>query len=149
MTSLDTSRALALAREVETALQSDDHGEFLRRMYGNQPDRWRDDLTGFNRLRVITNALTRLRICTVTGKMEFAHKGAPAGLPRGYRPWFNIPHRSSRATTVIFGHWAALGLYVDSNVAGLDTGCVWGRELTALRLADRRIFQCAAAARAR
>ena len=143
------SKALALAREVESALAGDNYREFLRHMYGNQPDRWRDNLTGFDRLRVITNALTRLRICTVAGKMEFTHKGEPAGLPRGYRPWFMIPRRLSRATTVIFGHWAALGLYMDENVAGLDTGCVWGRELTALRLADGRIFQYAAAARAR
>jgi bis(5'-nucleosyl)-tetraphosphatase (symmetrical) len=143
------SKALALAREVEAALQSDDHGEFLRHMYGNQPDRWRDNLRGLDRLRVITNAFTRLRLCTVKGRMEFAHKGNPADPPRGYRPWFNVPRRRNRGTTVIFGHWAALGLYMDSNVAGLDTGCVWGRELTALRLADRKIFQCAAAARAR
>ena len=143
------ARALTLAREVEAALQSDDYGEFLRHMYGNQPAGWRDNLRGFDRLRVITNAFTRLRLCTVTGRMEFAHKGKPVDLPRGYRPWFNIPRRRNRATTVIFGHWAALGLYLDSNVAGLDTGCVWGRKLTALRLSDRKIFQCAAAARAR
>jgi bis(5'-nucleosyl)-tetraphosphatase (symmetrical) len=141
--------ALTLAREVETALRSDDYGDFLRHMYGNQPDRWRGNLTGFDRLRVITNALTRLRLCTATGQMEFTHKGKPADLPRGYRPWFDAPRRRNRATTVIFGHWAALGLYMNSNVTGLDTGCVWGRELTALRLADGKIFQCAAAARAR
>jgi bis(5'-nucleosyl)-tetraphosphatase (symmetrical) len=142
------AKALALAREVEAALQSDDCGEFLRHMYGNQPDRWRDNLTGFDRLRAITNVLTRLRLCTASGKMEFAHKGAPTGLPRGYQPWFDAPRRRNRATTIIFGHWAALGLYVDSNVVGLDTGCVWGRALTAFRLADGKLFQCAAAARA-
>jgi bis(5'-nucleosyl)-tetraphosphatase (symmetrical) len=143
------AQALALAREVEAALQSADHDEFLRHMYGNQPDRWRDNLTGIDRLRVITNVMTRLRLCTPQGKMEFAHKGKPVDLPRGYLPWFAAPQRRHRATTVIFGHWAALGLYLDSNVAGLDTGCVWGRELTALRLADRKIFRCPAAARAR
>ncbi len=143
------AKALALAREVEAALQSDDHDEFLRHLYGNQPDRWRDNLTGIDRLRVITNAFTRLRLCTVKGTMEFAHKGKPVDLPRGYLPWFKVPRRRHRATTVIFGHWAALGLYMDSNVAGLDTGCVWGRDLTALRLSDRKLFRCAAAARAR
>ena len=143
------AKSLALAREVEAALRSDDHGEFLRHMYGNQPDRWRDNLTGFDRLRIITNAFTRLRICTAKGKMEFAHKGAPADLPRGYRPWFDAPRRRNRATTIIFGHWAALGLYMDANVVGLDTGCVWGRDLTAFRLSDAKIFQCAAVARAR
>jgi bis(5'-nucleosyl)-tetraphosphatase (symmetrical) len=143
------AKALALAREVEAALKGDEHNEFLRHMYGNKPTRWRDDLTGFDRLRVIINAFTRLRLCTAAGRMEFAHKGSPDDPPRGYRPWFQIPRRRNRATTVIFGHWAALGLYLDSNVMGLDTGCVWGRELTALRLSDRKIFQCPAAARAR
>jgi bis(5'-nucleosyl)-tetraphosphatase (symmetrical) len=143
------AKALALGREVEAALKSDEHDEFLQHMYGNKPACWRDDLTGFDRLRVITNAFTRLRLCTAAGRMEFAHKGSPVDLPRGYRPWFEVPRRRNRGTTVIFGHWAALGLYLDSNVMGLDTGCVWGRELTALRLSDRKIFQCAAAARAR
>lgn len=143
------SKARGLAREVETALQRDGHDDFLRQMYGNQPDRWRDDLTGVDRLRVITNVFTRLRLCTADGKMEFAHKGAPTHLPRGYRPWFSAQRRRNRATTIIFGHWAALGLYMKDNVAGLDTGCVWGRDLTAFRLADGKLFQCAAVARAR
>jgi bis(5'-nucleosyl)-tetraphosphatase (symmetrical) len=143
------AQALKLAREVETALQSDGHDAFLRNMYGNQPDRWRDDLTGIERLRVITNVMTRLRVCTVDGKMEFAHKGKPVNLPRGYLPWFRVPRRRSRGTPVIFGHWAALGLYTESNVIGLDTGCVWGRELSALRLSDRQLIQTAYAARAR
>ena len=142
-------QALGLAREVESALQRDDYDEFLRHMYGNKPDRWRDDLTGIDRLRVITNVFTRLRLCTASGRMEFAHKGEPVNLPRGYRPWFSAPRRRNRATTIIFGHWAALGLYMERNVVGLDTGCVWGRALTAFRLKDGKIFQCAAAARAR
>lgn len=136
-------KALALAREVEAALRADDHGDFLREMYGNRPNRWRDDMKGIARLRVITNAMTRLRLCTVDGAMEFAHKGKPVDLPPGYMPWYSVPRRRSRATPVIFGHWAALGLYTESNVFALDTGCVWGRELSALRLADRKLFQCA------
>ena len=142
-------KALKLAREVESALRSDGYDEFLRQMYGNQPDRWRDDLTGIPRLRVITNVMTRLRICTVDGRMEFAHKGKPVNLPRGYMPWFSVPRRRSRGTPVIFGHWAALGLYTESNVIALDTGCVWGRALSALRLSDRQLYQHACAARAR
>ncbi|MEO7728961.1 MAG: symmetrical bis(5'-nucleosyl)-tetraphosphatase, partial [Burkholderiales bacterium] len=141
-------KALALAREVEAALQSDDYDDFLRQMYGNQPDRWRDNLTGIDRLRVITNVFTRLRLCTPDGRMEFAHKGAPTRLPRGYLPWFEAPRRRNRTATILFGHWAALGLYTESNVVGLDTGCVWGRALTAFRLADGKLFQCAAVARA-
>jgi len=142
-------KALKLAREVESTLRGDGYDEFLRQMYGNQPDRWRDDLTGIPRLRVITNVMTRLRICTVDGKMEFAHKGKPVNLPRGYMPWYTVPRRRSRGTPVIFGHWAALGLYAGSNVFALDTGCVWGRALSALRLSDRQLFQrsCAAPAR--
>jgi bis(5'-nucleosyl)-tetraphosphatase (symmetrical) len=141
--------ALKLAREVEAALQNDDHDEFLRQMYGNQPDRWRDDLTGIDRLRVITNVMTRLRICTVDGRMEFAHKGKPVNLPRGFMPWYSVPRRRNRGTPVIFGHWAALGLYTESNVFALDTGCVWGRALSALRLSDQLLLQCACGSRAR
>ncbi|MEK7230634.1 MAG: hypothetical protein AAB115_01295, partial [Pseudomonadota bacterium] len=111
-----------------------------------QPDRWRDDLTGIPRLRVITNVMTRLRICTVDGKMEFAHQGKPVNLPRGYMPWYSVPRRRSRGTPVIFGHWAALGLYTGSNVFALDTGCVWGRALSALRLSDQLLLQCACGA---
>ena len=142
-------KALRLANEVEVALQGDDYVNFLRHLYGDQPDRWRDDLTGVDRLRVITNVLTRLRICTVEGKMEFSHKSGPTGLPRGYMPWYCVPRRRSRATPVICGHWAALGLYTGFNVFALDTGCVWGGELSALRLSDRQVYRYVRAARAR
>ena len=140
------AKALKLAREVELTLRGEDCDEFFRHMYGNQPDRWRESLKGYDRLRVITNVLTRLRLCTADGKMEFAHKGSPADAPRGYVPWFTVPRRRHRSTTVVFGHWAALGLYINHNVAGIDTGCVWGRHLTALRLSDRTLFQSSAAA---
>ncbi len=143
------AKALKLAREVEVALRGDAYDDFLRHMYGNQPDRWRDDLAGIERLRVITNVMTRMRICTVDGKMEFAHKGKPVNLPRGYLPWFSVPRRRSQGTPVIFGHWAALGLYTESNVIALDTGCVWGGALSALRLSDRKLYQHAAAELAR
>ena len=133
-------KALGLAREVEAALQHDDYGEFLRHMYGNKPGRWRDDLEGFDRLRVITNAFTRLRLCTAEGRMEFSHKTGPTHMPRGFMPWFEVPRRRHRATKILFGHWAALGLYTKSNVACLDTGCVWGRTMTAMRLRDGKLF---------
>lgn len=136
------SRALALAREVEAALQGPDHGEFLRQMYGNAPVQWRDDLAGYDRLRVIVNAMTRLRLCTPDGRMEFTHKTAPQDMPAGYLPWFDIPGRASSDTPVLFGHWAALGLTLRPDVLCVDTGCVWGRRLTALRLEDRRLFHC-------
>jgi bis(5'-nucleosyl)-tetraphosphatase (symmetrical) len=140
------AKAAALATEVEAALQGDGRNEFLRQMYGDQPDRWSDDLQGIDRLRVVTNVLTRLRICTPDGKMEFRHKEKPDDLPPGYAPWFSIPGRRSRDTSIICGHWASLGLYMESNVISIDTGCVWGRELTAVRLEGRQIFQTSCSA---
>ena len=137
-------QALALAREVEVALRGTDHDELLRVMYGNEPRAWRDDLVGYARLRVIINAMTRLRLCTASGEMEFRHKLAPTSdtMPDGYLPWYDAPRRASRDTPVIFGHWASLGVLVRPDVIALDSGCVWGRKLTALRLEDRRLFQC-------
>jgi bis(5'-nucleosyl)-tetraphosphatase (symmetrical) len=135
------SRALELAAEVEAALRAPTYRSFLARMYGNHPERWSDALAGHDRLRVIVNAMTRMRLCTVEGEMEFAHKGRPKQLPAGYLPWFDVPERRSRDTPLIFGHWSALGLIKRPDLFGLDTGCLWGRRLTALRLEDRRLFQ--------
>lgn len=135
------SRALELAAEVETALRAPTYRSFLARLYGNHPERWSDALTGHDRLRVIVNAMTRMRLCTAEGEMEFTHKGRPKALPAGYLPWFDVPERRSRDTPLIFGHWSALGLIKRPDVFGLDTGCLWGRRLTALRLEDRRLFQ--------
>ena len=136
------AQALALAREVETALQGPDYQEFIRHMYGDTPTRWRDDLAGFDRLRIITNAMTRMRLATADGELEFTHKIGLDSVPRGFMPWYDVPGRASRDTAIIFGHWAALGLIVRDDVIGLDSGCVWGRALSALRLNDRRIVQC-------
>jgi len=136
------ARALALGREVEDALRGEGYHDFLRHMYGNEPVRWRDDLSGYDRLRVITNAMTRLRLCLADGTMEFSHKTGLDDMPPGYMPWFDVPDRASRDTALITGHWAALGLVVRPDMLALDTGCVWGRRLTAVRIEDRRIFQC-------
>lgn len=136
------AQALALAREVEAALQGPDYGEFLNRMYGNEPAHWDEAHSGYERLRVVVNAMTRLRLCTTEGTMEFTHKTGLQGMPAGYLPWFDIPGRASRGTPLIFGHWAALGLLQRPDLFGLDSGCVWGRRLSALRLEDRRLFQC-------
>lgn len=134
-------QASALAHEVETALRRDDYADFLAHMYGNQPDAWDDELKGYKRLRVITNALTRMRICTDKGEMEFDFKAEMHKIPQGYRPWFEVPNRASTEATVIFGHWSALGLMVKDNVIALDTGCLWGGPLTAIRLEDRQVIQ--------
>lgn len=136
------AQAMALAREVEAALQGPDYGEFLNCMYGNAPAQWHDDLRGYDRLRVIVNAMTRLRLCTPDGVMDFTHKTGLDSAPAGYLPWFDVPGRASSDTPVLFGHWAALGLTLRPDVLGLDSGCVWGRRLTAVRLEDRRVFQC-------
>jgi bis(5'-nucleosyl)-tetraphosphatase (symmetrical) len=136
-------QAAGLAREVETALRGDDYATFLARMYGNNPHGWSDDLTGYKRLRVITNAFTRLRICSPQGEMEFRFKGEVENIPAGYLPWFDVSGRKSRDATVIFGHWSALGLKVKPRVIALDTGCLWGGPMSAIRLEDRRLFQVA------
>jgi bis(5'-nucleosyl)-tetraphosphatase (symmetrical) len=134
--------ALTLAREVEDALRGPAWREFLREMYGNEPVGWSDALRGYERLRVIVNAMTRLRLCAPDGAMEFSHKLGLENAPAGYVPWYDAPGRASAGTTIVFGHWAALGLVVREDVVALDTGCVWGRKLSALRLDDRRIDQC-------
>ncbi len=133
--------SLALAGEVSAALAGPQRREFLHNLYGSKPDRWSPDLKGWDRLRVIVNAMTRMRFCSPEGRMEFKAKGRVDAPPSGYLPWFQVPGRRSRACTVLFGHWSALGYWDRDGVVGLDTGCVWGGTLTALRLEDRRVFQ--------
>jgi bis(5'-nucleosyl)-tetraphosphatase (symmetrical) len=135
-------KALSLAREVEAALRGDHYREFLAHMYGNTPNAWDEALTGYDRLRVIVNAMTRLRLCDSNGRMEFSHKEGLADAPAGYFPWFEVPGRANAGTPIVCGHWAALGLVLAGDLLSIDSGCVWGRELTALRLEDRRIAQC-------
>lgn len=133
--------AMGYAAEVEYALQAPDYVGFLENMYGNEPNQWQVSLTGFDRLRVITNALTRLRICSESGEMEFKFKGDLADIPKKYMPWFDVPNRKSLDHTILFGHWSALGLQHRNNVHALDTGCLWGGHLTALTLETKAITQ--------
>jgi bis(5'-nucleosyl)-tetraphosphatase (symmetrical) len=130
-------KASKLAREVEAALAARDYPDFLRNMYGSTPDEWSDSLTGWDRLRVIVNAMTRMRFCTRAGKMDFKAKGKKA--PPGYVPWFEARARNEKR--LVSGHWSALGLNLDERAALLDSGCVWGGPLTALRLEDRVLYQ--------
>ena len=139
--SWSVEKALSLAREVEDALRGGNYRELVVRMYGNQPLQWRDDLRGLDRLRVIINAMTRLRVCTEQGVMEFAHKGKPENAPPGYLPWYDVPGRVNRDATIICGHWSALGLLLRENLLALDTGCLWGGNLSAVCLENRRVFQ--------
>jgi bis(5'-nucleosyl)-tetraphosphatase (symmetrical) len=135
------ARVLALAGEVETVLASTDREPFLRVLYGDDPHAWRDDLEGFDRLRAIVNALTRLRFCTSDGRMEFREKRGAAHAPPGFAPWFLHEPRRSASSLLICGHWSTLGLVLAPNVLMLDSGCLWGGPLTAMRLSDRRVYQ--------
>ncbi|HET9047073.1 MAG TPA: symmetrical bis(5'-nucleosyl)-tetraphosphatase [Casimicrobiaceae bacterium] len=133
--------ALALSREVEAVMAGADRRAFLEALYGDEPRRWRDDLTGVDRLRAIVNVCTRLRYCTADDTMEFREKRGPAHTPDGFRAWFAQPARKSAEAMVMCGHWSALDLMLAPNVAMLDSGCVWGGPLTAIRLPDRRVYQ--------
>lgn len=135
------AQARSLAGEVETVLQGPGWHRFLTRLYGNQPSRWNETLAGDDRLRAIVNAMTRLRVCTREGAMDLSFKGEPGELHGNRIPWFDIPQRASATHTIVCGHWSALGLHLGEKVLCLDSGCVWGRSLTAVRLADRRLFQ--------
>jgi bis(5'-nucleosyl)-tetraphosphatase (symmetrical) len=133
--------AVMLSREVEAVLAGPGHDAFLATLYGNEPRTWRDDLAGPDRLRAIVNACTRMRFCTADGTMEFSEKRGPAFAPDGFRPWFTHPGRASSGTTVVCGHWSTLELMLAPNVLMLDSGCLWGGALTAVRLDDGRLFQ--------
>jgi bis(5'-nucleosyl)-tetraphosphatase (symmetrical) len=129
---------LALARELEGILQSEDANEFFMNMYGNEPAQWQPHLQGLDRWRCALNAFTRLRFCSPSGAMEFETKEGSAKAPEGYLPWFEIPGRQTANTTIAFGHWSTLGAVARSDVWALDTGCVWGGCLTALQRNDVR-----------
>ena len=128
------------AAEAEAMLQGPHYREFFAQMYGNAPVAWDDSLQGVERLRVIVNAFTRLRYCSARGEMEFHHKGAPGTQPGGWLPWFEVPGRRSADATFVIGHWSTLGLVNRRDLIALDTGCLWGGTLTAVRLEDRRVF---------
>lgn len=133
------SEALALAAEVAEVLRSRPR-ELLDSMYGNEPDRWREGLRGPARWRCVINALTRLRYCSVQGVMDLSRKQAPTDDGGVFMPWFRVPGRASAGTPIVFGHWSTLGFLEESDVVALDTGCVWGGELTAWSLDERRRF---------
>ena len=126
-------QAFALAQEVEAVLKSSHANELFHQMYANTPAAWNDRLRGMERLRVVINALTRLRFCTAQGEMEFETTGGMDKAPDGYLPWFNVPNRQSANATIAFGHWSTLGWLGRSDVIAMDSGCVWGGCLSALR----------------
>ena len=141
----DATKTIALSDQLALALRQKDYKLTLQNLFGNQPEAWSDDLGTFDALRVTVNALTRLRFCTAGGRMEFATKEGAGAAPAGYLPWFEVPGRRTEGVTVAFGHWSTLGLLQRDNLLGLDTGCVWGGPLSALRMgagpADREVIQ--------
>lgn len=130
----DIPTVLQLAMEIEAHLQSSSWQIFLADVYACQDDDWTPTLTGAARARAALNALTRIRVCNPAGEIALHYTGSPDQAPTGYTPWFDIPSRHSQSTLIVFGHWAALGLLLRDNLCGLDTGCGWGRQLTAVRL---------------
>ncbi len=137
-------QALELASEVSQVLCSDAYPEYFHHMYGDEPRRWRQGLKGWARLRCITNYLTRMRFCNAQGEIALQAKGAPGSQPPGYSPWYALPGRRNRDLTILFGHWSQLPLddplALENGVRPLDSGCLWGGRLTALRLEDQRYF---------
>jgi len=139
--SWNVAQTLALAGEVEAVLRGPELGDFLQQMYGNEPAEWRDDLTGVDRLRLVVNALTRLRFCSAKGVMEFATKEGVDGAPAGFMPWFDVPGRQTAEVKVAFGHWSTLGELDRTDIWSLDTGCVWGGCLSAMSLENDGTYE--------
>ncbi|MBL8515350.1 MAG: symmetrical bis(5'-nucleosyl)-tetraphosphatase [Betaproteobacteria bacterium] len=137
----DAADAVRLAAEVSARLLAPDYADFLANLYGDQPDRWDPELAGMDRLRFIVNAMTRMRICDADGRVLLRFKGEPTSAPAGTLPWFDVPARRTTASRIICGHWSALGLRLRDDLIAVDTGCLWGRALTAVRLHDRTVFQ--------
>lgn len=135
------AQVLACAREVEKKLRADGGGRYFAKMGKNWLRRWDDELSGWKRVRLISNILTQLRFCDANGKILASASGPPGTQPPPYKPWFKHKHRQTRNVTVVFGHWAALGLYRKKGLLCLDSGCVWGGRLSAVRLEDGQLFQ--------
>ncbi len=131
----DVTLTLELADELQRALRAPNWKETLAGLYGNEPNRWKPGLKGIDRLRLTCTALTRMRFCNLDGVMDFSTSGGLNSAPPGFMPWFDVPSRKTADITVVFGHWAALGLMMRDNLIGLDSGCVWGEKLSAVRLA--------------
>ncbi|MGE0315650.1 MAG: symmetrical bis(5'-nucleosyl)-tetraphosphatase [Lautropia sp.] len=137
----DTARTMALAAEVEAVLRGPHWGDFLSVMYGDTPSRWDESLSGDARLRVIVNILTRARFMSPERHLDLQAKGSAASPPPGRVAWFDMPNRRTANRTVVFGHWSTLGLLRRPGLVGLDSGCVWGNALSAVRLEDGEVFQ--------
>jgi len=140
--SWNLDKILSLAKEVEVILKSDQRHELFKNMYGNSPNQWSDDLTGWERIRCILNYLTRARFCLENGSLELKTTENMGNVPEHLIPWFKLPNRANKNLNIVFGHWAALGGVTHTpKVFALDTGCVWGYALTAMCLDNGKIFK--------
>jgi bis(5'-nucleosyl)-tetraphosphatase (symmetrical) len=128
------NQTMELADEVQKALRKKNYVSFLADMYGNTPNKWSNSLKGADRLRVIVNSFTRMRFCSTKGEMDFISKEGAGTAPKNFYPWFDVPNRKTQDKRIFFGHWSTLGLVRKDNVIGLDTGCVWGGNLTAISI---------------
>lgn len=142
----DFAKAQKMAIIAERALKRPDYRLFLKQMYGNKPNMWSADLKGMARLRFIVNCFTRMRYCDADGRLDFSNSGPIGSQPDNLLPWFNVPNRKTANLRIIFGHWSALGYYEAANCYAIDTGCLWGGQLTALKLGNpvqRTSIDCA------
>ncbi|MGZ5010974.1 MAG: symmetrical bis(5'-nucleosyl)-tetraphosphatase, partial [Methylobacter sp.] len=133
----DFKKTQKMALLAEKALKGPKYQAFLKQMYGNKPNIWSSDLKGVEKLRFIINCFTRMRYCDVNGRLDFVHSGPIGSQPKSLMPWFDVPKRKSADMRIIFGHWSALGYYEGPNCYAIDTGCLWGGQLTALRLGEQ------------
>lgn len=132
----DFERTQKMATAAEQVLRSPDYKVFLRQMYGNKPNVWSSNLKGVERIRFIINCFTRMRYCDINGRLDFVNSGPPGSQPKTLVPWFEVPKRKNADMRIIFGHWSTLGYYEGSNCYAIDTGCLWGGQLTALKLGE-------------
>ena len=135
--------ALALSDEVSSRLKGPDFAAFLKSLWGDTPLAWKKKLSADDRSRVIVNAMTRMRFCSRNGEMDLRIKGKPENAPDGHVPWFEVPGRKTTKDVLVVGHWSALGLKMTPNLVALDSGCLWGGNLTAVSLPERRVEQVA------
>jgi bis(5'-nucleosyl)-tetraphosphatase (symmetrical) len=133
----DFSKTKAMAEKAEKMLQGSNHLAFFKAMYGDKPNCWSNDLKGMERIRFIVNCFTRMRYCDENGRLDFKHNGAIGTQPKHLIPWFTVPKRQSMDMQIIFGHWSTLGYYQGNNCYAIDTGCLWGGQLTAIKLGKK------------
>ena len=133
----DFKKTQKMALIAEQVLKGSDYQDFLKQMYGNKPNIWSASLKGVSRLRFIINCFTRMRYCDVNGRLDFANSGPLGSQPKELLPWFEVPKRKNADMRVIFGHWSTLGYYEGQNCYAIDTGCLWGGQLTAIKLGEQ------------